>query len=150
MVRPSFRWDILANYASFVEKFSEINDPSGSIIRNGGVFKVGDRVDKLFTRAYLRTPDGQVIHGSNGLPLNGPSGVQGNQFIGYGNNNFSWAINNKFTYKSIFMSFQFVVLFTMTSGLMVRGVVQIFLLLVIQNTALPGLLSGKVSRKMVL
>jgi TonB-linked SusC/RagA family outer membrane protein len=107
MVRPSFRWDILANYASFVEKFSEINDPSGSIIRNGGVFKVGDRVDKLFTRAYLRTPDGQVIHGSNGLPLNGPSGVQGNQFIGYGNNNFSWAINNKFTYKSIFMSFQF-------------------------------------------
>jgi TonB-linked SusC/RagA family outer membrane protein len=106
IVKSSFRWDILANYASFVEKYSEINDPSGSIIRNGGVFRVGDRVDKIFTRAYLRTPEGQVIHGSNGLPLNGPSGIQGNQFIGYGNNDFSWAINNKFTYKNIFMSVQ--------------------------------------------
>ena len=106
VIKSNFRWDILANYASFVEKYSEINDPSGSIIRNGGVLKVGDRVDKLFSRAYLRTPDGQVIHGANGLPLNGPSGIQGNQFIGYGNNDFTWAVNNKFSYKNIQFSFQ--------------------------------------------
>ncbi len=106
VIKSNFRWDVLANYASFVEKYSEINDPSGSIIRNGGVLKVGDRVDKLFSRSYLRTPDGQVIHGANGLPLNGPSGIQGNQFIGNGNNDFTWAVNNKFSYKNIQFSFQ--------------------------------------------
>ena len=106
VVKNNFRWDVLVNYATFKEVFDEINDPSGTIIRNGGVFRVGDRVDKIFTRAYLRTTNGEIIHGSNGLPLVGPSGIQGNSFIGYGNNDFTLAINNKFNYKNFTFSFQ--------------------------------------------
>ncbi|MGL4632270.1 MAG: SusC/RagA family TonB-linked outer membrane protein [Leadbetterella sp.] len=107
IVKSKFRWEVLFNYSSFQEVYKEINDPSGRIIRNGGVLRVGDRVDKIFSRAYLRTEDGQIIHGSNGLPLNGPSGIQGNSHIGYGNNDFSWAINNKLSFKKINLSFQF-------------------------------------------
>lgn len=107
ILKSNFKWEILANYASYLEKYSEINDPSGSIVRNGGVFKEGDRVDKIFTRSFLRTQSGEVIHGTNGLPLNGPSGIQGNQFIGFGNNDFTYAINNKFSYKNFQFSFQF-------------------------------------------
>jgi TonB-linked SusC/RagA family outer membrane protein len=106
VITSDFRWDVLVNYASFIEKYKEINDPSGTILRNGGILRVGDRVDKLYSRMFVRTADGKVIHGANGLPLNGPSGIQGNSFVGYGNNDFSWAINNKLTYKNMFMSFQ--------------------------------------------
>lgn len=106
LIRPGFRWDVLVNYASFVERYKEINDPSGSILRNGGILRVGDRVDRLYSRRFVRTPDGQVIHGSNGLPLNGPAGLQGNSFVGFGNNDFAWAVQNKFTYKNLFFSFQ--------------------------------------------
>jgi hypothetical protein len=106
VVNNNFRWDVLVNYATFKEVFDEINDPSGTIIRNGGVFRVGDRVDKIFTRAFLRTAKGEIIHGADGLPLVGPSGIQGNSFIGYGNNDFTLAINNKFNYKDFTFSFQ--------------------------------------------
>lgn len=107
IIKSDFRWEVLVNYSTFVEKYKEINDPSGSVIRNGGILRVGDRVDKLYTRAFVRTPDGQVIHTQGGLPLNGPSGIAGNSFVGYGNNNFAWAVNNRFSYKNINLSFQF-------------------------------------------
>lgn len=106
IVNNNFKWEVLVNYASFVERYTEINDPSGSIISNGGVQRVGDRVDRLFTTDVLRTPEGQIIHDIGGLPLRGPSGIRGNYFVGNGNSDFVWAINNRFTYKNWNFSFQ--------------------------------------------
>lgn len=106
VLTQNFKWQVLVNYSTFVERYREINDPSGSIISNGGVQRVGDRVDRLFTTDLLRAPDGQVIHDAAGLPLRGPSGIQGNYFVGNGNSDFVWAINNRFNYKSWNFSFQ--------------------------------------------
>lgn len=106
IIKNNFRWEILANFSGFVERYKEINDPSGTIIANGGILRVGDRVDKLFTPDVLRTPQGEIIHDSRGLPLRGPSGIQGNQFVGFGNSNMVWGINNNFNYKNWIFSFQ--------------------------------------------
>ncbi|PRY85458.1 SusC/RagA family TonB-linked outer membrane protein [Mongoliibacter ruber] len=100
VMKDNFKWEIAANFSGFVERLNEINDPSGSIIANGGFLRVGDRTDKLFASDLQRTPQGENIHDSRGLPLRGRSGIQGNQFIGNGNNAFVWGIQNTFNYKN--------------------------------------------------
>lgn len=106
ILKKDFRWNVLVNYASFVERFHEINDPSGSVFLNGNFYSVGDRVDEAFGIAYVRDQQGEVIHGADGMPLRRPSGPVGNTSLGFGNNDFAWAINNKFTYKNWGFSFQ--------------------------------------------
>jgi hypothetical protein len=50
-----------------------------------------------------QTADGKVIHDSSGLPMYLPVA----QYLGNSDPDFSWAINNKFKYKNITLSFQF-------------------------------------------
>jgi TonB-linked SusC/RagA family outer membrane protein len=100
ILKDRFKWEIAANISGFVERLRDIEDPSGTIIANGGILGIGDRTDKVFTTDFQRTPQGEVIHDSRGLPLRGPSGILGNQFIGYGNNSFAWGVQNTFSMKN--------------------------------------------------
>lgn len=106
VIKKDFKWHVLMNYASFVERYHEINDASGSVFANGQFFSVGDRVDKIYDTQYLRDPQGNIIHGSDGLPLRPQSGPQGNTFVGYGRPDFILALNNQFEYKNWSFSFQ--------------------------------------------
>lgn len=106
VMKDRFKWEIAANISGFVERLREIEDPSGTIIANGGILGIGDRTDRLFASDLQRTPQGEIIHDSRGLPLRGRSGIQGNQFIGHGNNAFAWGIQNTFNYKNWVFGFQ--------------------------------------------
>ncbi|AFK02109.1 TonB-dependent receptor plug [Emticicia oligotrophica DSM 17448] len=95
-----FSWDIVANYSTFKEVLTEIYP---GVTNLNTFFKVGDRLDKFYGRAFAKTPDGQIINDASGRPIYNPV----NQFLGYVNPKFVFGINNKFNYKNINLSFQF-------------------------------------------
>ncbi|MBU0696141.1 MAG: SusC/RagA family TonB-linked outer membrane protein [Bacteroidetes bacterium] len=95
-----FKWDVLVNWSKFKDVYQEL--PSGQNTYNT-FFHKGDRIDKFYTSAFARTPDGQIINDAAGKPLTLPIA----QYLGNYNADFAWAINNSFTYKNLNLSFQF-------------------------------------------
>lgn len=95
-----FAWDVIANYGSYIEKLTEIYP---SVTSLNTFLKVGDRVDKFYGRAFVRTPDGKIINDASGRPIYAPV----NQYLGNLNPDFVYGINNKLTYKGVSLSFQF-------------------------------------------
>jgi TonB-linked SusC/RagA family outer membrane protein len=102
-----FTWNVLANWSTFVERFKEIKDPSGTVFLNDHFYKVGDRVDEGFGYKFLRSPEGKVIYNSGGLPLPPQAGAANKKSLGFANSDFIWSINNSFSYKNWNFSFQF-------------------------------------------
>jgi TonB-linked SusC/RagA family outer membrane protein len=95
-----FVWDVVANYSTFNETLTEIYPGVNSL---NNFFKVGDRLDKFYGRAFVRTPDGEIINDASGRPIYAPV----NQYLGNINPDFVFGINNKFNYKGVNLSFQF-------------------------------------------
>lgn len=93
-------WDVLVNISSFQDKYDEL--PPGQTVYNT-FFKKGDRVDKFYSSAFVRTQDGQIINDAAGKPLSNPK----SQFLGYLNGKYQWSIYNKVNYKSFSVGFQF-------------------------------------------
>ena len=93
-------WDIVANYSTYKEVLTEIY-PSQDKLNT--FFKVGDRMDKYYGRAFAKTSDGQIINDASGRPIYSPV----NQFLGNANSKFVFGINNKFAYGNFNFSFQF-------------------------------------------
>ncbi|HWJ26199.1 MAG TPA: hypothetical protein VNS32_06630, partial [Flavisolibacter sp.] len=92
-------WDVLVNWSTFQDKFDEL--PPGQETYNTH-FKKGDRVDKFYGSAFVKTSSGQIVHDAAGKPLVNPYA----QFLGYLNADYQWSIYNKFNYKSISFGFQ--------------------------------------------
>ncbi len=93
-------WDILANWSTYKETLTEIYPGVESL---NTFFKVGDRLDKFYGRAFVRTPEGEIINDASGRPIYAPV----SQFLGYTNPDFVFGLNNKFNYKNVSLSFQF-------------------------------------------
>ncbi|HEX6426361.1 MAG TPA: SusC/RagA family TonB-linked outer membrane protein [Niastella sp.] len=93
-------WDVMINWSTFQDKYKEL--PPGQTTYNTN-FKTGDRVDKLYTSAFVKTTDGKIVHDDAGKPLANPV----NQFLGYLNADYQWSIYNKIGYKGITLGFQF-------------------------------------------
>ena len=100
MKSKDFRWDVLVNWSTFQDKYDEL--PPGQDTYNT-FFKKGDRVDKLYTSAFARTPDGQIINDAAGKPINNPVAL----YMGNLNADYAWSIYNKVNYKGISLGFQF-------------------------------------------
>jgi len=96
----AFSWNILTNIATYKEVYKEL--PQGQSIY-ATFFKAGDRTDKLYGTAFVRTPDGQIINDAAGKPLVNPTA----QFLGNEIGKFSWSIYNKFQYKNVSLGIQF-------------------------------------------
>ncbi|MFN8431756.1 MAG: SusC/RagA family TonB-linked outer membrane protein [Spirosomataceae bacterium] len=93
-------WNILANYSTFVETLKEIYPGVASL---NTFLKVGDRMDKFYGRAFVRTPDGQIINDASGRPIYAPV----SQYLGNMLPKFVFGLNNQFDYKGVNLSFQF-------------------------------------------
>ncbi|MBS1526015.1 MAG: carboxypeptidase-like regulatory domain-containing protein [Bacteroidetes bacterium] len=93
-------WDVLVNWATYKEVYKEL--PPGQGVYNT-FFHNGDRVDKFYGSAFVRTPDGQIINGSNGEPLVNPVP----QYLGHLDPDWTWSIYNHVSYKSFSLGFQF-------------------------------------------
>jgi len=96
--KSGLRWDVLVNWSTYKEIYKELPTAFESY-----QFHQGDRVDKLFASVTAKTPDGQVINNSAGYAVYLPK----QQYVGNGDVDWSWAINNKLTYKTFSLSFQF-------------------------------------------
>lgn len=95
-----FSWDILANISTYKEIYKEL--PAGQDVYNT-FFREGDRTDKLYGTAFVRTQDGKIINDASGKPLINPVA----QFLGNENAKFAWSVSNTFHYKNISLGFQF-------------------------------------------
>jgi hypothetical protein len=96
--KNDFRWDVLVNWSTYKEIYKDLPSQFESY-----QFHQGDRVDKLFASITAKTTDGQVINNGAGYPVYLPK----QQYVGNGDVKWSWAINNKVTYKTFSLSFQF-------------------------------------------
>ena len=95
-----FGWDILANVATYKQIFDQL--PPGQSTYNT-YFHQGDRTDLLYGSAFVRTPSGTIIFGSNGEALVNPVA----QNLGHTTPDFNWSFYNKFHYKNLSLGFQF-------------------------------------------
>jgi TonB-linked SusC/RagA family outer membrane protein len=106
-----FNWNITANWSTFKETLKEVYD---GVDRISQFIKVGDRVDKYYGSAFVRTgtttQDGIKVYDKNtpivysgGQPLRAPVA----QFLGYINPDWVWGVNNTLTYKGFGVGFQF-------------------------------------------
>ncbi|WP_229248822.1 SusC/RagA family TonB-linked outer membrane protein [Dyadobacter sandarakinus] len=93
-------WDVVANYSTFKEVLTEIYPGVNAL---NTFFKVGDRMDKFYGRAFAKTNDGQIINDASGRPVYLPV----SQYLGNVNPKFVFGINNKFAYRNVNLSFQF-------------------------------------------
>ncbi len=96
----ALNWNVLVNWSTYQDTFKEL--PPGQTTFNT-FFKAGDRVDKLYTSAFVRTADGQIVHDAAGKPLNNPVA----QYLGNLNADYAWSIYNNFSYKGLSLGFQF-------------------------------------------
>jgi TonB-linked SusC/RagA family outer membrane protein len=94
-----FMWNILANISTYKEIYKEL--PTGQSTY-ATFFKAGDRTDKLYGTAFVKTPDGQIINDAAGKPLANPVP----QYLGNELGRFSWSFQNKFQYKNLTLSVQ--------------------------------------------
>ncbi|WP_245975276.1 SusC/RagA family TonB-linked outer membrane protein [Deminuibacter soli] len=99
--RTGFNWDVLVNWSTFREKYDEL--PPGQQLYNT-FYKKGDRVDKFYGTAFVRTQDGKIINDNAGKPLTDSRAAQ---FLGYLNADYAWSIYNKLSYRGLSMGFQF-------------------------------------------
>lgn len=98
--KNGLNWDVLVNYSTYKDVYFEL--PPGQTVYNT-FFKKGDRVDKFYGSAFVRTQDGQIINDAAGKPISNPKA----QFLGYLNGKFQWAVFNKFSFKGLSLGFQF-------------------------------------------
>ena len=100
----SFRWDVLLNWSTYKEVFTGfaggVEEESNG---TGYPYHIGDRIDNLYGDITAKTPDGKVIYDESGYPIY----LQKAQPLGHADPDWSWGINNKFSYKSFSLSFQF-------------------------------------------
>ena len=98
----NFKWNVLTTWSTFKRTWIKNPNPSPYI-------SDGDRVDLVIGEGYIRTPDGQLVHGSDGTLLRFRDAGQGNarRIFGHADPNWSWGITNAFSYKNVKLGFQF-------------------------------------------
>ena len=93
-------WDVLVNWSTFQETFKEL--PAG-VTTLYNFYQVGSRTDEVYINKFARTTEGQLINDGGGRPIVLPVA----QYAGTSNPDWVWGFNNKFSYKSLSLSFQF-------------------------------------------
>ncbi len=97
-----FTWDVLVNWSTYQDKYIAIpNDQGQTTYRT--FFQNGDRVDKFYGSAFVKTTDGAIVYDAAGKPLTTPVA----QYLGHLNADYQWSVYNKFTWKGLSLGFQF-------------------------------------------
>lgn len=93
-------WELLINWATYKEKYTTL--PPG-LNKLYDFFQQGDRVDKLYGSAFVRTKEGQIVHDNAGKPLVNPV----RQYLGNYDPDYTWAVYNKLRWNHFSLGFQF-------------------------------------------
>jgi len=98
-----FNWDVLVNWSTYKEVYTAFAGGAKEVSNGTGYpYKIGDRVDQLYTSLEAKTPDGKVIDDESGFVVYLPKA----QKFGHSDPDWSWSIRNSFSYKSFGLSFQ--------------------------------------------
>ena len=100
-----FSWDIAANWSTFRETLHSIGEGYSSVTLNNHVFHVGERMDAFYSTGFVRDGSGNIVY-SGGSPLSAASGISNYTKLGNLDPDFAFGFNNRFTYKSLSLSFQ--------------------------------------------
>lgn len=92
-----FNWDVAVNFSKYRRYLKEIYGNAETL----NFLRVGDRTDKIFTNVYQKDPQGNIIYGSNGFPLDDAF----SRFIGYNDPDWTYGMENSFTYKNFTFKF---------------------------------------------
>jgi TonB-linked SusC/RagA family outer membrane protein len=95
-----FGWDVLVNWSTFKDIYLEL--PPGQDIYQT-FFRKGDRVDKFYGVAFVRSEDGKIVNDAAGKPLYNPV----KQYLGNQWGKFQWSIYNSVSWKNLSIGFQF-------------------------------------------
>lgn len=87
-----FQWDISANWAKSVARFTQI-DPE--FTEDKPWWQVGKRTDPVIINDYLKDPDGNLIH------VNGKPQYSAYQSVyGYSDPDWTWGLSTNFKYRN--------------------------------------------------
>lgn len=98
----TINWEVLGTLGSFKRVW--INNPNPSLW-----IKDGDRLDGVFVPGFVRTPDGQYVHGTDGLLMrfsDATGGPNARRYMGNGDPRFTWGLTNSLTYGNFRLSVQ--------------------------------------------
>ncbi len=102
--RETMRWDADLNFAanrsevlSLAEEFRQDAVSSGGTVSI--VQQVGEPVSAIYGIPYVRDEEGNIVHGTNGLPLLGERRV-----LGKGAPDWSAGLSNTFSYKNVYVN----------------------------------------------
>lgn len=102
-----FEWSITANYTRIRDRVDELYGDLESMILGTyyGVSveaKVGERYGAMVGRKYQRDPDGNIVIGSNGLPLSNSENPV--DVLGYYTPDWTGGLTNRFSYRGFELS----------------------------------------------
>jgi TonB-linked SusC/RagA family outer membrane protein len=106
VIAGDFKWEAGLNYAANRSKVVALDDEgllTRYVIGAAGpqiVAEVGKRYGAIYSTAYQRNENGDILVGDNGLPLRDPN----NQTLGYFTPDWTGALNNTFSYKNLSLS----------------------------------------------
>jgi TonB-linked SusC/RagA family outer membrane protein len=100
--RNGLHWNVGATWFKFVRRWVDNANPDN-------YSKNGSRVDLVYGNAFVRTPDGQLVHDAkSGLLLRfSDLGVNAQKVYGHADPDWQWGINNTIGYKNFSFRFQF-------------------------------------------
>ena len=110
LLRTNFRWDATLNFSSNAAYVKELsNGVTSQIIyaheTNATIeARVGGKLGDIYGKGFQRSPDGQIIYNSTGLPatLDANTKKWGNAFA-----DWKAGLNNEFTYRNFRMNILF-------------------------------------------
>jgi TonB-linked SusC/RagA family outer membrane protein len=108
-----FKWTTTINWAknqnrvlSLAEEFGgSDNQPIGYGGTATILAKVGGTTGDIYGLGFVRSPDGQIVYGTNGLPVKAENANQTIQYIGCAFADWKGGIQNEFSYKNFRVSF---------------------------------------------
>jgi hypothetical protein len=109
----NFKWTTTINWAknqnrvlSLAEEFGgSDNQPIGYGGTATLLAKVGGTTGDIYGLGFVRSPDGQIVYGTNGLPIKAENANQTIQYIGCAFADWKGGIQNEFSYKNFRVSF---------------------------------------------
>lgn len=97
-----FSWNVGVNWFTFKKVWVDNSNPNNYV-------KNGTRTDLVYGNAFVRTPDGQLVHDAkSGLLLRySDLGVPAQKIYGHSDPNWQWGFVNTIGYKNFSLRFQF-------------------------------------------
>lgn len=97
--KEHFKWDVIANLSQNLNYFHKL-DPQYSL--DALYVKKGMRTDYITSSDWERSPSGEIVHNSSGMPVTGKYAAH---LVGYSDPKWFWGLTNQFQYRDFNFSF---------------------------------------------